>query len=181
MTTYTAIPLSQIDPQSPVTQTLMTLLRDNPIAIMEGAAGAPRMYLRAFEYLTVGDEVRAELPGVAASSLWTDADFQGNFYLAQSGAFRLKLNIDSVDGHTVLLRRTRAGVVSTVDTFVQPAATATDFTSNVPCIAADGFHLAVETVTSAITVTNYQICTNGEDLYPAPGLWGYITGNRPAL
>jgi len=41
MTTYTAIPNSSVDTDSPVTQDLMTLLRDNPIAISEGASGAP--------------------------------------------------------------------------------------------------------------------------------------------
>jgi len=41
MTTYTAIPGSDIDPESPITASLMALLRDNPIAITEGAAGAP--------------------------------------------------------------------------------------------------------------------------------------------
>lgn len=43
MTTYTAIPDGDIDQDSPVTQPLMTLMRDNPIAITEGAADAPRV------------------------------------------------------------------------------------------------------------------------------------------
>lgn len=44
MTTYTTIADADIDQDSPVTQPLMTALRDNPIAIGEGAAGAPRIY-----------------------------------------------------------------------------------------------------------------------------------------
>ena len=43
MTTYTAITNGQIDQDSPITQPLMTALRDNPIAITEGATGAPRI------------------------------------------------------------------------------------------------------------------------------------------
>lgn len=43
MTTYTNIPDGDIDQDSPVTQPLMTALRDNPIAITEGASGAPRI------------------------------------------------------------------------------------------------------------------------------------------
>lgn len=43
MTTYTAIPNGDIDQDSPVNQTLMTLLRDNPIGMFEGATGAPRL------------------------------------------------------------------------------------------------------------------------------------------
>lgn len=41
MTTYTAIPNGNVDQDSPITQPLMTLMRDNPIAIAEGAAAAP--------------------------------------------------------------------------------------------------------------------------------------------
>lgn len=36
MTTYTTIPNTDIDQDSPITQPLMTALRDNPIAIAEG-------------------------------------------------------------------------------------------------------------------------------------------------
>ncbi len=43
MTTYSAVPNGDIDPDSPITTGLMTLLRDNPIAIVEGASGAPRI------------------------------------------------------------------------------------------------------------------------------------------
>lgn len=49
MTTYTAIPNGDIDPDSPITTTLMTLLRDNPIAITEGATGAPAIQEAAMD------------------------------------------------------------------------------------------------------------------------------------
>lgn len=43
MATYNTISNTQVDPESPVTSELMTALRDNPIAIAEGASGAPRI------------------------------------------------------------------------------------------------------------------------------------------
>jgi hypothetical protein len=43
MTTYTAIANADIDADSPVTAPLMTAMRDNPIAITEGASGAPKI------------------------------------------------------------------------------------------------------------------------------------------
>lgn len=43
MTVYTAIADSEIDPESPYTTTLATKNRDNPIAITEGASGAPKI------------------------------------------------------------------------------------------------------------------------------------------
>ena len=49
MTTYSAITNGQVDQDSPITQPLMTALRDNPIAITEGASGAPRISSTALD------------------------------------------------------------------------------------------------------------------------------------
>lgn len=43
MTNYTTITNGQVDQDSPITQPLITALRDNPTAIVEGASGAPRL------------------------------------------------------------------------------------------------------------------------------------------
>lgn len=43
MTSYTTVPTTSIDQDSPVTQPLMTALRDNPLAIQEGDSSAPRV------------------------------------------------------------------------------------------------------------------------------------------
>jgi len=43
MTVYNPITDGQVDPDSPITSTLMTNLRNNPIAITEGSAGAPKV------------------------------------------------------------------------------------------------------------------------------------------
>ena len=43
MTSYVAIPNGDTDQDSPITQPLMTALRDNPIAIAEGDDPAPRI------------------------------------------------------------------------------------------------------------------------------------------
>lgn len=43
MTDYRAISDTEIDPDAPVTSELAYALRDNPIAIAEGAGGAPRV------------------------------------------------------------------------------------------------------------------------------------------
>lgn len=49
MTSYVAIANGEIDQDSPVTQALMTALRDNPIAITEGDASAPKVESIAVE------------------------------------------------------------------------------------------------------------------------------------
>lgn len=75
MTTYSTIADGQVDQDSPITQPLMTALRDNPIAIAEGAAGAPKIAdsWRALETTSstglivpdveFGEGVRIELAG----------------------------------------------------------------------------------------------------------------------
>ena len=57
MTTYTAITNGEIDQDSPVTQPLLTALRDNPIAIAEGASGAPIVAAgwHPYDMVEVGD------------------------------------------------------------------------------------------------------------------------------
>ena len=56
MADYTTITDAQVDPEAPITSELMSALRDNPIAIAEGAAGAPRVEPIAFSanYYTAG-------------------------------------------------------------------------------------------------------------------------------
>ena len=49
MTTYTGIANSEVDGDSPITDTLMQRLRDNVLAMFEGAAGAPRLQLAALD------------------------------------------------------------------------------------------------------------------------------------
>jgi hypothetical protein len=51
MTSYVAVANGEIDADSPITADLMTKLRDNPIALSEGAAGAPKV-MRAALNLT---------------------------------------------------------------------------------------------------------------------------------
>lgn len=60
MTTYTDILNTQIDVDSPVTTGLMTLLRDNPIAITEGATGAPKIQTDAIQDLAVTEPKLAD-------------------------------------------------------------------------------------------------------------------------
>lgn len=49
MTVYNATLDTQIDPDAPATSLLMYQMRDNPIAMFEGAAGAPRLQFNAMD------------------------------------------------------------------------------------------------------------------------------------
>lgn len=68
MTTYTAIPAGDVDADSPITTGLITKLRDNPIAITEGSAGAPQIKPGlALDPTVTSDGTQS----VAASGTWT--------------------------------------------------------------------------------------------------------------
>lgn len=49
MADYTTITDTQVDPEAPITSELMSALRDNPIAITEGASGAPQIQNAAIQ------------------------------------------------------------------------------------------------------------------------------------
>lgn len=57
MTTWTDIANSEVDQDSPITQTLMTALRDNPVAIAEQTAGSPinQAAWHPYNSLEIGD------------------------------------------------------------------------------------------------------------------------------
>lgn len=54
MTSYVTIPNTDVDAESPIDVDLMTALRDNPIAITEGASGAPKVLTPALEPYSLG-------------------------------------------------------------------------------------------------------------------------------
>jgi hypothetical protein len=54
MATFTTIPDTDLDADSPITENLMLALRDNPLAIAQGDASAPRVQKEALGALSVG-------------------------------------------------------------------------------------------------------------------------------
>ena len=112
MTTYSTIADGQIDQDSPITQPLMTALRDNPIAIAEGAAGAPK----------IADKVIYEDTAVSSWVTVTGlGDFSGCFvdiYFSISAGPASSTDFDfevSDDGSTWYGTTTLSSVSGTVD------------------------------------------------------------------
>lgn len=74
MADWTAISDSQLDPKAPVTSELMNALRDNPIALAEGATGAPIIQPEAISlYYGSGSATRSS-SGSSAVIEVTDLD-----------------------------------------------------------------------------------------------------------
>lgn len=72
MTDYTTILDTQVDPEAPITSELMTALRDNPIAITEGASGAPQVQRAAIQNAAV-DNTKIEFTTTSYSGTLSDS------------------------------------------------------------------------------------------------------------
>lgn len=104
MTTYTTIPDADIDQDSPVTQPLMSALRDNPIAIGEGDPTSPGINGLALQNdyninlpvatVAAGDVTSAQGEGLVIGTLQTTStsDVVGARYTIKSytGTLRFK-------------------------------------------------------------------------------------------
>ena len=84
MTDYNVIPDSEIDPESAVTEPLLTNLRDNPIAIAEGNDDAPRVQLGA---LQAQDRVEISSNTAGGTVDSDDIDLSGSEYHVFSLAY----------------------------------------------------------------------------------------------
>lgn len=72
MADYIPISDAQIEPKAPVTSELMNQLRDNPIAIAEGAVGAP----------TIGGAIAVLTPGDVGTDVFAIVDFDADITIA---------------------------------------------------------------------------------------------------
>jgi len=70
MTAYVTIPNGDVDPESPITTSLMVALRDNPTAITEGAVGAPEIAAAALvDALQTWEHIQTnDITGAVATS-----------------------------------------------------------------------------------------------------------------
>lgn len=105
MTGYAALSSTQIDADSPLIEDTLIKLRDNPLAMFEGAAGAPRLQTAAIETgaVTAG-KLKPTVAGSNYAAFYGGAMFSGwkTYYVplwesrctvGVAGAFRAKFRI----------------------------------------------------------------------------------------
>lgn len=97
MTDYNAIPDSEIAVNAVIKGSTATKLRDGPIAITEGASGAPRIHTSALYAPALGDVV------VARDKSVTDIDYNDAvesriFPVLVAGSIRMTVTISNVGG-----------------------------------------------------------------------------------
>lgn len=98
MTDYNAILDSQVEPDAPLTTALATQWRDNPLAMFEGAVGAPRIQNNAIDTGVIGAEKFQE---GSDETTW----LLGRQAISSTGALGtyaiLRTSVDVTEGNTL--------------------------------------------------------------------------------
>jgi len=102
MTTYTPIANGSVDAGSPVDESLVTALRDNPIAISEGSTGAPKIQTAAYDANSV-DQAAIE-SAIKAKYLIESVTMSGttHTFATVSGYDRYRIEYEFTAGGGVL-------------------------------------------------------------------------------
>lgn len=141
MADWTNIPDTALDPDAPLTSELAYAWRDNPIAIAEGAAGAPRITQTAIMNPTAGNFRTITSVSVATVGTVTAVTFS----CITPGVVRINTD-KTVTGGYVAVRRIRNGN----DTLINNYVTSGNRNDDVSCNIGDVFY--VEVSGSAATV-----------------------------
>ena len=163
-------------PGQPWTSAKALAAFENPVAIAEGAADAPRLYLRALEQLTAGDELRAGVDGAVNADVGATVTFSIAF--AQTGTVRVSFEHQF---SSPTISRLRVGVSTTLHTFANPSDVWTARTADVDVLPGDQITIsATNSAGSPQDIIRLQrFSTGGEDIWPAA--YSPIVNYRAAL
>lgn len=172
MATYDDSSLSnaQLSHKSPLTIQKARALRDNPVAMFEGAPGAPRLELPALERLVAGDVVRSSVTDASVIGLSTVWVTVLAFGFLQIGTIRCKTSASQARNTRVV--RTRAGA----STIIVGATSTAALSADVSVLPGDGLEIQAA---GASDITAYLIsaslCVEAGNLWP--GAAANVTGN----
>lgn len=178
MTDYTVITDSQVDPDAPITSGLGYAWRDNPIAIAEGAPGAPRINQGAIDRVSAGNSIRwradAEFSGATASTITSPL-----IPIMQVGTVRITFDhrtSPGTAGSASVIRR-RAGGDTSMASFAN-STTYVSRTVDVSVLPGDNIFI---NVSSGATISpfyrNFRLGTNNQNFWSAGAGASFIEGN----
>lgn len=173
MPSYTDIPDSDIDPQSILDESLFTRLRDNPLAVAEGATGAPRIMLPALFTPIAAGATKKRQDASTSSSGATSFNTRYEWTFLNTGSVRagIEYRTDPAGVGTAEARivRTRAGV-DTVIASDTGSGTYKIFEADVDIEIFDEVKIQVRNTSAAPSDgTQYRdlyFATSGGDIFP---------------
>lgn len=171
MADWTTIPDSSIEPGKPIRSIDGLALRDNPVAIAEGAVGAPRNQLASLENPNAGSVIRSRYDETSTTITNLVVVAWG---FIQTGTFTVTLEHRRSGANTNItsnaqIVRNRNGVNTVLQTWSTTSSTFQARTIDVPTIPGDSVivqHFAT-VVSDVIQIRNIRLQTNGEKWWPA--------------
>jgi len=168
MADWTDQDVNDLLPGEPWTSAKANAAFENPPAIAEGAADAPRNYLGSLERLNSGNLVRASFPNVTASPFAATEILLSSFF--QGGDITLFATRSS-SSTEFTVNRTRGGSITTL--ILELDASLNNVVSVIP-----GDIIRVIATGGSGTVSDISLRTGGADLWPTPELMGLLVNNR---
>lgn len=175
MTDYNPIPDNILEPDDPIPADLGIRWRDNPIAMFEGAPGAPRLQFEALGTLVAGSTIRSRVDGVQTATVANIVAML--FGLVQPGTVRLSCEHAHGGGATssvsISFRRWRVNAWTNLATYTIASGTGyTARTLDISVLPGDtlGVFISGGSGGSISSIRNIRISTDGGLLWPFPTL-----------
>lgn len=171
MTTYNASAVSDsiIAHKKGITLQQGRALRDNPIAMAEGAAGAPRIAIGALQRLEAGSEIRSRWDAEISAALSTGS-FNGlTFGFLQAGEVRVSYDARRGNGVNTSVQVVRVrNAASAILKSDLPATSWTSYSLDVTVLPGDQVYIRhlQNGGSDSVYLRNQRISTAGQDLYP---------------
>lgn len=156
MADWNDIPESQDNPSEPITADWAKAVGDNPVAIAEGASGAPRLRIQALEELSVGTFPAFSLPVVDTVNNGSIVLFSHIFAQKGEAEFRVTIagsgaiNTRFTKNETVLSTQGGTGLKQL------------DITFDV----GEYVELSVTVGSGSVTPSDVQVLTDGQRIFP---------------
>ena len=175
------IPNSVFEAGKPARAIDMRNLRDNTIAIAEGAPSAPRLLLRALERLTPGTSIRLRadtMLSVTGSTFVTVPNFAPDFIQAGTVriAFEHRVNVNNTS--EVRISRVRAGTSSVLTVISQGGTVFVAKTYDLGVQPGDLVSLQHRNTSSSISeIRNVRLQVDDGVFFWPVSNFGYVEGN----
>jgi hypothetical protein len=163
----------RIDTDSPIDVALMTDLRDQPLMIASGEAGAPRIQLEAFEELAAGDEVRRRYDALIVLASNDPSFLALSVPVMQVGGVRVYADGRRTGGTpnaNLAIRRIRGGVTTLLASLETASAAFVTLSADISVAPGDLVELVAGASTSGVLQEwqNVRLCVApGVRLWPA--------------
>ncbi len=156
---WTTIPNTDIDPESPITTALMTALRDNVAAAMNGDTGAPKLQPLAFRQAVSASTYQVASSDTEVSTFNTSYTKYKEIWCPYGGSFNVMFRIRNYDGSTTVYGRIYVNGSAVGTQRSTTSSGATTFTETISVSSGDLIQIYIRTSSGSASVAtdNFRI------------------------